>query len=245
MRRRFFIDKFVGNTAGMRGETADHLGRVLRAEVGQLYELSDGSSIWLARVTNVKLAKGTKSAIDFELVGEIPAPEVGLRLRAMISIVKFDRFEWCLEKATELGVGEITPLAAAWSDKPLIGAAAKRHERWEKIVLEAAQQSRQMRAPVLRAAIRPAEAFGEAKTGLKILLSERADARPIREILQGVQPRDAVLAFGPEGGWTDDEIMLARMAGFTEASLGENIFRTETAVIAALAIVRFTLEPKT
>ena len=157
MRRRFFIDKFVGNTAGMRGETADHLGRVLRAEVGQLYELSDGSSIWLARVTNVKLAKGTKSAIDFELVGEIPAPEVGLRLRAMISIVKFDRFEWCLEKATELGVGEITPLAAAWSDKPLIGAAAKRHERWEKIVLEAAQQSRQMRAPVLRAAIRPAE----------------------------------------------------------------------------------------
>jgi 16S rRNA (uracil1498-N3)-methyltransferase len=248
MRRRFFVDKFEGNAAAMRGETADHLGRVLRAEVGQLYELSDGSSVWVARVSNVKLSKGAKSAIDFELVEEIPARESGPRLQLAISVVKFERFEWCLEKATELGVAEITPLAAARSDKALIGAAAKRRARWEKILVEAAQQSRQVRAPILRAAIPAVEAFREAKAEMKVLLSERADAKPMREILRSAQPNDAVLAFGPEGGWTDDEIAVARGAGFAEASLGEEILRTETAVIAALAVVRFVLkasEPKT
>jgi len=247
MRRRFFVDKFEANAAKLRGDAAEHLGRVLRAEPGQLYELSDGGSVWLARVARLSKAKGDKSEIDFELVEPIPAHEPRLRLHVAISIVKFDRFEWCLEKATELGVAEITPLAAARTDKPLIAAAAKRHARWEKILLESAQQSRQLRLPILNAAIRPAEAFIQADAGLKILLSERPDAKPIRQILENANASNVALAFGPEGGWTDDEIIAARRAGFAEASLGENILRTETAVIAAITILRVApkREPET
>ena len=241
MRRRFFVDRFDTNSAVLRGGAAEHLGRVLRAEHGQLYELSDGNSIWLARIERVALPKSGKSQIDFELIEQIPARELELQVHLLLSIVKFDRLEWSLEKATELGATEITPLAAARTDKPLLAAASKRQTRWEKILLESAQQARRVRPPVLHAAVRPAEAFAQTSASLKILLSERQDAHPMREIFAGAQANHAALAFGPEGGWADEEIGAARLAGFAEASLSENILRTETAVIAALAVLRFAL----
>jgi 16S rRNA (uracil1498-N3)-methyltransferase len=241
MRRRFFVDGFQLNSATLRGDAADHLGRVLRAERGQLYELSDGSAVWLGRVDRVALAKSGDSQIDFELVARLAAQEPELHSHLLLSIVKFDRFEWCLEKATELGVMEITPLAAARTDDVLLRAAAKRRARWEKILLESAQQSRRLGPPALRAAIRPANAFAQANLGVKLLLSGRADAKPIREVLENARATAAVVAIGPEGGWKDEEIAAAQGTGFIETSLGENVLRTETAVIAALAILRFAL----
>src|SRR5271169_4159197 len=113
MRRRFFVDKFDETTATVRGDTAEHLGRVLRAEPGQLYELSDGERVWLARVERVALSKRGENRIEFALVESIEAHEPALRIALLVSIVKLDRFEWCLEKATELGVDEIIPLASA------------------------------------------------------------------------------------------------------------------------------------
>lgn len=243
MRRRFFVDRFDADTAALRGEAAEHLGRVLRAEPGQLCELSDGNSVWLGRVERVALSKRGENRVEFALVEHIPAREPWLQLHLLMAIVKFDRFEWCLEKATELGVTEIIPLAAARTDKPLVAAAGKRHARWERIVFESAQQARRLRPPALggEAAIRPAAAFGQSTAPLKILFSERREAKPLREVLRGAKGSSAALAIGPEGGWTDDEIGSAHSAGFIETSLGENILRTETAVLAALAILRFAL----
>jgi 16S rRNA (uracil1498-N3)-methyltransferase len=243
MRRRFFVDRFDADSATLRGEAAEHLGRVLRAEPGQLCELSDGNSVWLGRIEHVALSKRGENRVEFALVEHIPAREPWLHLHLLISVVKFDRFEWCLEKATELGVTEIIPLAAARTDKPLVAAAGKRRVRWEKIVFESAQQARRLRPPILGgdAVIRPATGFAKATAPLKILFSERREAKPLREVLRGAKGSSAALAIGPEGGWTDDEFSSAQSAGFIETSLGENILRTETAVIAALAILRFAL----
>jgi 16S rRNA (uracil1498-N3)-methyltransferase len=269
MRRRFFVDSFESGAAALRGDTAEHLGRVLRAEPGQLYELSDGNTVWLARIERVVRSKSGKSQIDFALVENVPSGETGPDLRLLLSIVKFDRFEWCLEKATELGVTQITPLAAARTDKPLLMAAARRHARWEKILLESAQQARRLRVPAIGSPVRPADTFAQSDAGLKLLLSERREAQPLRDAIVLLGGRSfssdmqavtgdgalapevdfsvrakrstAVLAVGPEGGWTDAEIAAAKGSGFLEASLGENILRTETAVIAALAILRFML----
>ena len=152
MRRRFFTERFESNSAILRGDTAEHLGRVLRAEPGQLYELSDGERVWLARVEKVALSKRGGHQIEFTLIEEIEAREAALRIQLLLSLVKFDRFEWCLEKATELGVTEIVTLAADRTDKKLLAAAAKRRARWEKILLESAQQSRRLRPPTLRTA---------------------------------------------------------------------------------------------
>jgi 16S rRNA (uracil1498-N3)-methyltransferase len=253
VRRRFFTDRFDSDSAILRGDAAEHLGRVLRAEPGQLYELSDGERVWLARIDRVASSKRSGSQIDFTLVEEIEERETALRIQLLISLVKFDRFEWCLEKATELGVAEIVVLAAARTDKPLIAAVAKRQTRWEKILVESAQQSRRLRAPILltasdgagsgklHGAVRPKEAFAQASAACKLLLSERRDAKLMRDVLTVYSEPSVSLAIGPEGGWTDEELEAARSTGFVEASLGRNILRTETAVVAALAIVGFAL----
>jgi 16S rRNA (uracil1498-N3)-methyltransferase len=248
MRRRFFVDRFESNSAALCDEAADHLGRVLRAEPGQLYELSDGERVWLARTERVALSKRGGSRIEFELVEPVPHHEPTLRTELLIALVKFDRFEWCIEKATELAVHSIVPLSAARTDKALIDAATNRRRRWQKIVLESAQQSRRLRPPVLCPPSSPDQAFQESSAGLKVLLSERTGALPLRDVLkkhaQGSPlpgPCQATLAVGPEGGWTDTEIASARAAGFAEASLGETILRAESAVIAGLAILNFEL----
>src|SRR5580704_12364623 len=126
MRRRFFVEEFEGGSAALRGEAAHHLGRVLRAEPGQLYELSDGRRLWLARTENV-----SRDEVRFSLVEELAAAVPTVQIDLLLAIVKFDRFEWALEKATELGADEIVPLAAERSEKGLIAAAGKRAERWK------------------------------------------------------------------------------------------------------------------
>jgi 16S rRNA (uracil1498-N3)-methyltransferase len=241
MRRRFFVEKFDCGHAELFGDAAQHLGRVLRAEPGQLYELSDGSEVWLARVEKISRVRGG-DAIEFALSQKIDAQDSPLRIRLLLSIVKFDRMEWCLEKATELGVIEIVPLAASRSEKALVLAAAKRSERWRKILLESAQQSRRLRPPVLAALEKSEAAFARSNGELKIMFSERADAPPLREILCAARGQTGIcVAIGPEGGWTDAEFSAAAKNSFREASLGREILRTETAVIAALAVTRYAL----
>jgi len=243
MRRRFFVDRFEPTSAVLQGDSADHLGRVLRAERGQLYELSDGERVWLAQVGRVELAKRGRSRIEFSLIEPLPAIVSWLQIDLLLSIIKFDRFEWCLEKATELGATHIIPLAAVRADKPLIAAAAKRRERWKRILLESAQQSRRLRPPVLREIATPERAFSESRAGFQVVLSERRDAPSFRELLRAAPAANiATLAIGPEGGWTDEELAAAGRAKFVEASLGGNILRTETAVVAALAILDFALD---
>lgn len=242
MRRRFFVDRFESNGAVLRGDSADHLGRVLRAEKGQLYELSDGERVWLGKVARVAVAKRGGSRVEFSLVEPLPASAPRLCIDLLLSIVKFDRFEWCLEKATELGATNIVPLAAARTDKPLISAAGKRRERWKRILLESAQQSRRLKPPMLQEIATPEKAFSTNSAGMRILLSELRDAPPLRQVLSHAHGTTAVtLAIGPEGGWTDEELASARYAKFVQASLGGNILRTETAVLAAMAILNFAL----
>jgi 16S rRNA (uracil1498-N3)-methyltransferase len=239
VRRRFFVESFGDGRATLSGDAAHHLGRVLRAEPGQSYELSDGRAVWLARVEQVG-----RDGVEFALVEPVAVRESRLNATLLLAIVKFDRFEWALEKATELGVETIVPLAAERSEKALVGAAPKRAERWQRILLESAQQARCLRPPVLRPLMSPAEGFRINDAAIKVLLSERISAPGLREVLLGEateqnmaggDPVRFSIAVGAEGGWTEREFAEAATAGFREASLGGNILRTETAVAAGLA----------
>ena len=243
VRRRFFVEKFTGNSAIVEGDTAHHLGHVLRAQKGQLYELSDGATAWVGRIETV-----SRQRVEFTLVEQLASPHSTVEIILLLSIVKFDAFEWALEKATELGVSKIIPLAAARSEKSLVAAAAKRAERWRKILLESSQQSRRLRVPDLPAPATPSAAFSVQSDGVRLMLSERPDAPHIRAILASATASKlsaAGVAIGPEGGWTDEEIASARAAGFCEVSLGPLILRTETAVISALSVLNFALAPAT
>jgi 16S rRNA (uracil1498-N3)-methyltransferase len=236
VRRRFFVEQFEGERAVMDGDAAHHLGRVLRGQAGQLYELSDGAKVWLARIETV-----ARDRVEFALLEEIPSHHPSIDVTLLLSIVKFDAFEWAIEKATELGVSTIVPLAAARSEKALLVAAAKRADRWKKLLVEASQQSRRVRVPVLEPLIRPEQGFNTHRVGTRVILSERAEAPSLREVLAGEATSKAVLAIGPEGGWTTEELDAAARAAFCEASLGKLILRTETAVIAALASLNYAL----
>jgi len=215
---------------------AHHLGRVLRAQAGQLYELSDGEKVWLARIETAG-----RDRVEFALLEEVPAHKPALRVTLLLAIVKFDAFEWAIEKATELGVTTIVPLAASRSEKGLLAAAEKRADRWRKILLEASQQSRRVNVPTLEPAVKPEQALAAHTTGVRLILSEQQDAPTLRTVLSGKATAVAVMAIGPEGGWTDAEFAAAKSAGFAEASLGRLILRTETAVIASLAAVNYAL----
>jgi 16S rRNA (uracil1498-N3)-methyltransferase len=241
MRRRFFVDGFAGNSAVLRADAAHHLARVLRAEPGQLFELSDGESLWLAETDKVG-----RDEIHFSLLERLPVYSAAVRIALLLAIVKFDRFEWAIEKATELGVEEIVPLIAERSEHGLVAAAAKRAQRWERILTESAQQARRLRIPLLREAAKPRDAFAAADDKVRLMLSERSGAAPMRALLEpaagtarGEGQPCVGLAIGPEGGWTENEFSLAAARGFSEAALGANILRTETAVCAALASVQY------
>ena len=236
MRRRFFVEAFDADRAVLTGEAAHHLGRVLRAELGQLYELSDGTSVRLGRIEF-----SGRDRVEFTLLEPIPVRTSSLNKALLLAVVKFDAFEWAIEKATELGVNRIVPLAASRSEKGLLVAAGKRAERWRKIAFEASQQSRRVRLPVIENVMQPAEAFQAEIAALKVMLSERNDARSMQEVFEGQAAKKVTLAIGPEGGWTDAEFADAGKAGFREASLGNLILRTETAVTACLAAVNYAL----
>lgn len=231
----------------MEGDAAHHLGHVLRAQTGQIYELSDGSTAWLARIESV-----ARNHVEFALIEQIPAPQPAIEITLLLSIVKFDAFEWAIEKATELGVTKIIPLAAARSEKGLLAAAAKRSQRWQKILIEASQQSRRLRVPLLDDLAKPSQAFAAQTAEFRLMLSERSEAPSIRHSFdcsnhtRSSPPSlsTAALAIGPEGGWTDEELSAALAADFHEASLGQLILRTETAVIAALATLNYALSPE-
>jgi 16S rRNA (uracil1498-N3)-methyltransferase len=236
LRRRFFVDAFEDARAVLAGDAAHHLGRVLRAEPGQLYELSDGTSVWLG-----KIEFAGKDQVEFSLIEPIAVRTSPLDKTLLLAIVKFDPFEWALEKATELGVNRIVPLSAARSEKGMLVAAGKRAERWKRIVFEASQQSRRVRLPVIEAVSAPKAAFAAATSEIKLMLSERSEAESLRKRLSGRNADTVTLAIGPEGGWTDEEFTVAGNAGFEEASLGSLILRTETAVTACLAAVNYAL----
>ena len=215
MRRRFFVSQFEDHHASMEGEAAHHLGKVLRAQTGQQYELSDGENVYLAQIEKV-----SRDRVEFTLLEGIPSHQPKLSATLLLAVVKFDMFEWALEKATELGVATIIPLAAERSEKGLLAAASKRSERWQKLLLEASQQSRRTRVPVLATVTKPEPAFAASQSLLKLFLSEKPDTPHLRTLLTGKQSASVTFAIGPEGGWSDSEITSAQVAGFAPASLG-------------------------
>jgi 16S rRNA (uracil1498-N3)-methyltransferase len=231
-RRRFFVDSLQNGIAELHGEDARHLTRVLRVEAGQRFEISDNHAAYLAEITE---ARGDR--VVFRVVEPIASLEAPARIVLFAALFKFDRFEWMVEKATELGVERIIPIEADRTEKGLFEASHKRAERWRRIAREASQQSRRTQMPEIERSVtfdgtldRPAD--------FRCFLDEQ-EAPPILDAMPRVRPAGASIAvlLGPEGGWTEEERESARTAGWNPVSLGPRILRAETAAAAALAIL--------
>ena len=202
---------------------------MLRVEPGQHFEISDNAAVYLAEVAE---ARGDR--VVFRVEAPLDSPPPPARIVLCAAIIKFDRFEWIVEKATELGVESILPVETTRVEKGLFEASRKRAERWQRIARESSQQARRARLPELLPAAR-FEAALQTAADCRIFLEEAA-APPMLSV---VAPRAETVALllGPEGGWTDRERELAAAAGWSAASLGPQVLRAETAATAALAVV--------
>jgi len=229
--RRWIADEVSGRRAVLTGAHAEHLVRVLRAQIGQEYDISNGERIWRGRVTTI-----TPERVEFDLGQEINAKK-SANITLVLAIFKFDRMEWAIEKCTELGVTTIVPVIAKRTDSHLAQASANRLERWRRLALQASEQSRRLDTPEIKAPAKLKEVV-TLKKMTRILLAESEDQTSIKDVLaHHPAVDDLALAIGPEGGWTDSEVGLFTETGWIAASLGTNILRTETATIAAVAIV--------
>ncbi len=229
-RRLFFVSGIHSGHAELRGEEAKHLSRVLRVEPGHVYEISDNQQKYLARVTEAH-----KELVRFEVIEKMPTEREAPEIHLYAAIIKFEHFEWGIEKATELGVDRIVPVQSARSENGLDKAVTKRLERWKRIALESSQQSRRVFLPELTPVMRFRDVVSQA-AGQRVFLDEKRDGGLLRDLPK--ETSTISLLIGPEGGWTDDERGLAAGAGWISASLGPRVLRAETAWMASLAILR-------
>ncbi|MFL6448267.1 MAG: RsmE family RNA methyltransferase [Bryobacteraceae bacterium] len=232
-RRRFFVDEVRRGHVQIAGSDAGHLVRVLRVEAGQRYELSDNKNVYLAQVETAR-----KGLVSFQVIEELEKKITPIAVTLSPALFKFDHFEWMIEKATELGVATIRPFESVRTERGLGQAAVKRSSRWERIALEASQQSRRDHLPVIESTIPFAKVL-QSEAKVRLLLDELPEARPILACLhRDLQADSSVeLLLGPEGGWTDEEHESAISRGWQPCSVGNTILRAETAAIAAVSVV--------
>ncbi len=227
-RRRWIADTASGTTATLQGEQAAHLARVLRVQPGQIFDVVANGFLHRAEVVTAD-----EREVVFMLHEELEA-ESALPVHLLMAVFKFDHMEWGIEKATELGVAKITPVIARRTDKHLAQAAAKRVERWRRIVREAAQQSRRSDVPEVEEPVALKVALSSVTAATKLLLAETEEDNTLSAGLANAA--DVALAIGPEGGWAPEEMALFSENGWKHVTLGPRILRAETAAIAALAV---------
>ncbi len=241
-RRRWIAERWDEATATLTGAQAEHLARVLRAERGTGADVVAGGHVFHAEIAAVSPAE-----IRFNLIAEIEA-DPALPVTLAMTVFKFDRMEWALEKATELGVAGIAPMIARRTEKHLAASARKRAERWRRIVHEASQQARRSDVPVIHEPVALAERVRAASTATRIVLAEQERTTTLRSAIEEAvaEARTEMpvleIAIGPEGGWAPEEEALFDANGWRAVSLGPRILRAETAAVAALAVVASYLE---
>ena len=227
-RRRWIADRVQGDRAFLLGPNANHLFRVLRVKIGQEFDVAAGGVL-----RSAKVVFASHDQVEFALGAEVESVALP-QITVYLSIFKFDRFEWALEKLTELGVSHVVPMIAQRTEQHLVKAAAKRAERWRKIARESSQQARRIAPPEILDPVALKKAI-EKEQGSRIVLSESEEHISLKAVLQDCTP-PLSMAFGPEGGWSETELELFNAAGWKSASLGHTILRAETASIAAVAV---------
>ena len=225
----------------MMGDEAHHLAIVLRGEEGRIVELIDGSGqVWKGTVARVDIDSRQVDLTDVELlVSASPRP---VQIRLMQSLCRTEKLEWILQKSAELGVAEIHLLSA---ERSVLRIPAEKMEsrmtRWRKILLAATKQSRRSTVPTLHAPVKVA-ALPPIQADLKLLMSESERDSTLKNILRESARSSAVLALGPEGGWTRLEVDAFVSGGFQPVTLGSAVLRAETAAIVSVAILQYELD---
>ncbi len=242
MPHRFFIppEWLTPPTVTLSGETARQIRTVLRMQAGAELVLLDNSGIeWQVRLTQI-----AKNSIEGQIIDRRPAAgEPATRITLYQGTLKGQKFEWVLQKGTELGLSRFVPTICHRSVVNKAGTIAKKRERWQRIIQEAAEQSGRGKLPPLTSALSFEAALSQARSEQNLLLMpwEAASESPLKKILRQQASRNLALFIGPEGGFTTEEASLAAEAGAHLVKLGPRVLRAETAGLAVCAAILYEL----
>ena len=240
--RRFFAppENLSDTEIKLNLEESRHLRDVLRLHIGSTVAIFDGAGReFICRIETIGRRDESARLRIIEKT-TAPAPESTLDLTLAVALLKGEKFELVVQKAVELGVARIIPLATIRADVKIKDArdAGKKLERWRRIALEAAKQSGRAVVPEIENPLEFTE-FLKQSTGKRIFFAERGGSK-LNQSLSGNETRLTVVT-GAEGGWEADEISAARASGFDVVTLGGRILRAETAAIAVTALLQYSL----
>jgi len=231
-----------GESLELPADQLRYLRNVLRLKAGDALTLFDGRGFeYSAVITGLG---GRRAQVRVTAKNHTPE-ERAVKITLAQALPKGAKLEWIIQKATELGASEILPFTSARSIPKIIASRIEdKLGRWRKIAVEAAEQCGRFDVPEIPGILTFEKLLGRAAAGsLKIIFWEAESERTLREILSdnvaGIQ--DVFVVIGPEGGFAPGEIDSARAAGFMTASLGKRVLRVETAALAVLAILQYTL----
>jgi 16S rRNA (uracil1498-N3)-methyltransferase len=226
------------STVQLSGDEARHLRSVLRLGPGDRVFVFDGAG----HEYECEVTEGGKDFVRLKVIGEVaPAsPESPLKITLAVALLKSDKFDLVVQKATELGVSSIVPLETKLADIKLRGAhdAEKRVQRWQRIALEAAKQSGRALSPEVVTPV-SLDSLAEIQVGGPVFFFSERGGTSLVDAANSLDGPGAITAvIGPEGGWTDEELESARRFGWTIVTFGGRTLRAETAAITVAALLQ-------
>ncbi|WP_066647439.1 RsmE family RNA methyltransferase [Christensenella timonensis] len=240
--KRFFTQQVTDGVACVTGGEAKHISRVLRMEAGDMLILFDGSG---ADYTG-KIKAVTAEAVEIEILGKREAGnEPRARIHICQAVIKSDHLDYVVQKCTEMGAYDFIPfLSERCVKRPDEKSAVKLVERERRIAMEAAKQCGRSRVPGVDGivTIRELSACLKEANGLVLLAYEDEKRTQIRQVLEAnPDEKDIYVVIGPEGGFAKEEADMLKEAGAKVCSLGKLILRSETAGLAAAAMIGYHL----
>jgi 16S rRNA (uracil1498-N3)-methyltransferase len=239
-RHRFYAapDRFSGSCVQLDVDQATHLWRVLRLREGASVFVFNG----LGEEWECQVKSGGKETAELEIIQPVTTiVESSLQITLAQALIKNDRFDWVVQKTTELGVTRIVPLITINNSvRNAEDRAEKQLQRWHRISLEALKQCGRRKLVEIIEPISLVN-FSENRDGesISLLFSERGGRR-LSEIGENLQPRGKIdLLIAPEGGWSDQELRTAEAFHFIPVNLGARILRSETAAIVAVSLIQY------
>lgn len=233
--QRYFVDKIENNNFSLSENDSYHITKVMRMKEEDKIEIVYKEKLYLSKIIELVPVVKAKIIEEIEINNEL-----SINVTIVQSLVKEQKMDYILQKTTELGVSEIIPYMATRSLIKLDNKQDKKIERWQKIVKEAAEQSKRNTIPTVTNAMTLSNLVNLSDYDIKFICSTNETSQNIKKVLSNLSGSVRILfVIGPEGGFTEEEERRLIENGFISLSLGNSILRTETASTFIMSVVRY------
>lgn len=233
--QRYFVEEKNNNKFTLNKEDSYHVTKVMRMNIGEKVEIVSSKKTHICKITVLEPLVGAEVEKVLEENNELKCS-----VTLVQSLVKEQKMDYILQKATELGASEIIPLATTRSVVKMDKKETKKIERWQKIVKEASEQSKRNEIPLVKSVMSISELSNIEGYDVKLLCTVRENTKNIKNLLSNsIEGAKMIVVVGPEGGFTEQEEEQLIKGGFETVSLGSSVLRTETAPLFIMSVVRY------